>query len=168
MDDHRNDERPLTQMQREIATYSAEELDRELAFAEGFGNTDEPNAATWLYALRIAKKGAVSEITARLEYLRGELRAERISWGELAELQSLVEYIDPGDLELLEAAGVPEEEAQSYLVPVEFTVEADDETEAIERVRAELVARQEVTQGDSALADFSIRRTANVPEEGRP
>lgn len=44
----------------------------------------------------------------RLEYLRGELRAERISYGDLAELQSLVEHIDPGDVELLEAAGVPE------------------------------------------------------------
>lgn len=48
------------------------------------------------------------EITARLEYLRGELRAERISWGELAELQGLAEHIEPGDVELLEAAGVPE------------------------------------------------------------
>ena len=47
-------------------------------------------------------------IKARLEYLRGELRAERISYGELNELQSLAEYIDDGDVELLEAAGVPE------------------------------------------------------------
>ena len=46
--------------------------------------------------------------TERLEYLRGELRAERISYGELAELQGLAEYIEPGDVELLEAAGVPE------------------------------------------------------------
>lgn len=44
----------------------------------------------------------------RLEYLRQELRAERISYGELAELADLAPYIDPGDLELLEAAGVPE------------------------------------------------------------
>jgi hypothetical protein len=44
----------------------------------------------------------------RLEYLRQELRAERTSYGELAELQSLVEYIQPGDTELLEAASVPE------------------------------------------------------------
>lgn len=50
----------------------------------------------------------MSTVTERLEYLRGELRAERISWGELAELQSLAEHIDPGDVELLEAAGVPE------------------------------------------------------------
>ena len=44
----------------------------------------------------------------RLEYLRRELRGERISYGELAELQSLAQYIDPSDVELLEAAGVPE------------------------------------------------------------
>jgi hypothetical protein len=44
----------------------------------------------------------------RLEYLRGELNAERISYGELAELESLVPFIDKGDVQLLEAAGVPE------------------------------------------------------------
>jgi len=44
----------------------------------------------------------------RLEYLRGEIEAERISWGELVELQSLAEHIEPGDVQLLEAAGVPE------------------------------------------------------------
>ena len=47
-------------------------------------------------------------ITKRLEYIRGELRAERISYGELVELQGLVTEIDPGDVELLEAAGMPE------------------------------------------------------------
>lgn len=49
------------------------------------------------------------QVRQRLEYLRGELRAERISYGELAELQSLAKYIDAGDVELLEAAGVSEE-----------------------------------------------------------
>lgn len=44
----------------------------------------------------------------RLEYLRQELRAERISYGELVELQSLVTYIDSDDVELLEASGVNE------------------------------------------------------------
>lgn len=44
----------------------------------------------------------------RLEYLRGEIRAERISMGEIAELQSLADQIDPGDVELLEWAGIPE------------------------------------------------------------
>jgi hypothetical protein len=53
----------------------------------------------------------MSEHEQRLEYLRQELRAERISYGELAELQSLAEHIEPGDVELLEAAGVPEHQA---------------------------------------------------------
>jgi hypothetical protein len=44
----------------------------------------------------------------RLEYLRGELRGERISYGELAELQGLAPYINDDDVELLEPAGVPE------------------------------------------------------------
>ena len=44
----------------------------------------------------------------RLEYLRQALRDECISYGELTELQSLAEHIAPNDVELLEAAGVPE------------------------------------------------------------
>jgi hypothetical protein len=50
----------------------------------------------------------MKQIKQRLEYLRGELRAERISYGELNELQSLAAHIDPDDVELLQAAGVPE------------------------------------------------------------
>ena len=49
-----------------------------------------------------------SAIKKRLEYLKQELREKRISYGELAELQNLAEYIEPGDVELLEAAGIPE------------------------------------------------------------
>ena len=37
---------------------------------------------------------ATKKIKQRLEYLRKELRAERISYGELIELQSLAEHID--------------------------------------------------------------------------
>lgn len=44
----------------------------------------------------------------RLEYLRGKLRAERLSYGDLAELEVLAEFIMEDDVELLEAAGVPE------------------------------------------------------------
>lgn len=40
--------------------------------------------------------------------VRSELRAERISYSELIELQNLSAFIDPSDVELLEAAGVPE------------------------------------------------------------
>ena len=47
-------------------------------------------------------------ISKKLEYLRGEIEAERISYGEIAELQSLKDHIEPGDVVLLEWAGVPE------------------------------------------------------------
>ncbi len=49
-----------------------------------------------------------NSIRDRLEYLRGEIEAERISYGELCELRELAQYIDPGDVTLLEWAGVPE------------------------------------------------------------
>lgn len=51
----------------------------------------------------------------RLEEIRKELRAERISYGELAELADLREHIEPHDVELLEAAGVSEDEYRANL-----------------------------------------------------
>jgi hypothetical protein len=59
-------------------------------------------------------KGGEVAAKKRLEELREELRAERISYGELAELQELSEYIDKDDVELLEAAGVPENDEDEY------------------------------------------------------
>jgi hypothetical protein len=61
---------------------------------------------------KYAKGGQLDAKSAkkRLEQLRKELRSGKISYGELAELESLKEYIDKGDVELLEAAGVPEYE----------------------------------------------------------
>ena len=44
----------------------------------------------------------------RLEEIRTELDNESISYGELVELEELVEYIEEGDVQLLQAAGVPE------------------------------------------------------------
>ena len=49
-----------------------------------------------------------TKIKKRLEELRIEIRAERISMGEILELQSLSEHIDKGDVELLQWAGVEE------------------------------------------------------------
>lgn len=56
------------------------------------------------------RTGALAHIRRRLEHLRVELREERISYGELAELQGYGEqgFILPGDVELREAAGLPE------------------------------------------------------------
>ncbi len=49
-------------------------------------------------------------VESRLEYLRGEIEAERISYGEIAELQSLASYIDPSDTLLMQWAGIQESE----------------------------------------------------------
>lgn len=63
------------------------------------------------YHLR-KRNGYGERIAARrLEYLRGELEAECISYGELAELSGLKNYIKSGDVQLQEAAGVPESES---------------------------------------------------------
>ena len=56
-----------------------------------------------------------TQIKTRLEYLRQELRAERISYSELIELQNLAPHIEKSDVELLEAAGVSEEEYRNNL-----------------------------------------------------
>ena len=49
-------------------------------------------------------------IRQQLEYLRSQLDAECISYGELVELQNLAEHIEPGDVQLAEAAGIDEQE----------------------------------------------------------
>lgn len=56
----------------------------------------------------VVRSFSIIDVNARLEYIRGELFAERISYDELCELESLSKYIDDGDVELLEAAGVEE------------------------------------------------------------
>jgi hypothetical protein len=41
-------------------------------------------------------------IVERLEYLREEIQNERISYGEIIELNNLKKYIDKNDIELLQ------------------------------------------------------------------
>ena len=50
----------------------------------------------------------IHAIKKRMDYLRGEIEAQRISYKEIAELQSLAPHIPPDDMLLLEWAGVPE------------------------------------------------------------
>jgi hypothetical protein len=59
----------------------------------------------------------------RLEYFRKQLRAEGISYAETIELQNLTQYIDWHDVELREAAGLPEfeEEEQPYVKRYKIT-----------------------------------------------
>ncbi len=59
------------------------------------------------------KNKPIETIKTRLEYLRGEIQAERISYGEIAELQSLKEYIADDDVELLEWADVAEKSIET-------------------------------------------------------
>jgi len=55
-------------------------------------------------------------ILARLEYLRREILAERISYMEIQELHELRDHIDPDDTLLREWAGIPEKnDAKSIL-----------------------------------------------------
>lgn len=83
---------------------------------------------------------------ARLEYLRGQIRAECISWGEVIELQGLAEHIDRSDVELLEWAGVPEfpyeYEQVTYSVEIEWM--GDD-------VPTEAEIRRAIYQGVAGL-----------------
>ena len=74
-------------------------------------------------------KGGMTPVKAkkRLEELRKELRAESISYGEIAELQDLIQYIDKNDVELLEAAGVPENyESEDYSMYSEIKNEYEE------------------------------------------
>ncbi len=50
----------------------------------------------------------MKSVQKRLEYLREQIQKECISYGEIAELQSLAYYINAYDVELLEWAGRPE------------------------------------------------------------
>lgn len=56
------------------------------------------------YGERIAKR--------RLEQIRASINAESVSYDELAELFKLHEYIADDDVQLREAAGLPEYETQ--------------------------------------------------------
>jgi DNA repair ATPase RecN len=52
------------------------------------------------------RKATMQAIKDRLEYLRHEIELERISYGEIAELQELSKFIEPSDTLLLEWAGI--------------------------------------------------------------
>lgn len=90
------------------------------------------------------------EITERLEYLRGEIRAERISMGELIELQGLAEHIEPGDVELLEWAGVPE---------------FPDDGPHATYIKGEITLSDGSTTGFSIQADLGWQQWGNDPSK---
>jgi len=76
-------------------------IDDAIAYARDLAEGSEDGIFWW-------KMKAPADIERELERIRQSLKAENISYGEVARLQELAEFIDPGDVELLEAAGVPE------------------------------------------------------------
>ena len=52
------------------------------------------------------------EAKQRIEEIRVEILAERVSYDEIAELESLAEYIDESDVLMLQWAGIPEFEEE--------------------------------------------------------
>ena len=83
----------------------------------------------------------------RLEEIREEIQNESVSYGELVELQELTEYIEDGDVELLEAAGVPEFVKEELIdlsdLEGEYTLEEMPEViEVIEEAKAVMSEEQ--------------------------
>jgi len=64
----------------------------------------EQNISFNLNKIRLEK-----QVENRLENIRKSIEAESVSYGELAELERLKDYIKPDDILLLQWAGVEEE-----------------------------------------------------------
>jgi len=87
-------------------------------------------------------------VKQRLEYLRGEIKKECISYSEILELESLKEHIEKGDVELLQWA-----EDQSEENNIDKTKEAiQQEILAIldNQIEVELSAMQTYTVAEIA------------------
>jgi len=102
-------------------------------------------------------------IKERLEELRIEIQNERISIGEIIELQSLVEHIDKSDVELLQWAGVDEFEED-----IEYTL-GDDTINGIainEKIREEDLFEYKIIHRESFI-DELIGWIAEAQRGGR-
>lgn len=102
----------------EDAAYYQGEVDAYLDVLDTFGELEPEEVPDWrpandsvlrtVEALDASSAPETENVAERLEYLRSQIQAECISYGEIAELQGLADQIEPGDVELLEWAGVPE------------------------------------------------------------
>jgi len=94
----------------------------------------------------------MNEHTETLEELRAILRSGHMSWGELHLLQVLAEFIEPGDVELLEAAGVPE-----------FPDRDDDlEAEIVNRLDGDTLSAARWLCADTTLPSEYVRGVAEL------
>jgi hypothetical protein len=95
----------------------------------------------------------------RIEELRAILRNEDMSSGELHELQNMTEFIEDDDVEMLEAAGIPEDnEPESFQFEILrqimvheseiFEIKARNKDEAIRLAKAKLRAGYDMDSGN--------------------
>jgi hypothetical protein len=108
------------------------------------------------------------EIKNRLEEIRIEIRAERISQGEIHELQSLAEHIDKNDVELLEWAGVDEfeEDEKDYTLGESHTDYTINDIAINEKVRHEELFNYTIIHRESFI-DELIGWIAEAQRGGR-
>lgn len=94
-------------------------------------------------------------VTQRLEAIRASIRAENLSYGELAELQDLAAHIDAGDVELLQWSG-----SAGMTNAYRFTVEFDSEVWAdlTPTERRRWIADVENAINDIAYCSESVAR----------
>jgi hypothetical protein len=71
---------------------------------------DAPEATEDMISSWLFDEDEDDDIADRLDYLRGEIEAERISYDEISELQSLAEHIDRDDVVLRQWAECDEDD----------------------------------------------------------
>lgn len=113
-----------------------------------------------------------AKIKKRLEYLREQIENENISYGEIAELEDLAEYIDDDDVQLLEWAGVPERsaskrqggasrQAAEAKVPVSLAVKV-----AKDHLKKHGIAARAVTKAEIEAVTGSIDLVLTFDDDG--
>lgn len=104
----------------------------------------------------------------RLEEIRTELDNETVSYGELAELQDLTEFIEEGDVQLLEAAGVSEfdeKEITIDLSDLEGEYSLDEMPAVIETIQERI---EEAKPSMSEEQIEMVKEEHGVIEKGNP
>ena len=112
---------------------------------------------------------AVDAKKERLEEIRESIQDENVSYGELVELQELTEFIEDDDVELLEAAGVPEFVKDELIdlsdLEGEYTLDQMDEVIEILEERLEAVVAMSKEQVDNIKEEHGIIEKGN-PDDG--
>lgn len=103
----------------------------------------------------------IDEKKERLEEIREELNNESVSYGELAELQELTEFIEEDDVQLLEAAGVTEFESEKTIdlsdLEGEYSIdEMEQVIETIEERIEEAKSTMSEEQIEMAKEEFGV------------